>query len=84
MTLQWVDNQGLCRGVQGQCPAPQAARRSGDAPPRAVILVTPLIPAIGWDEWGDGNPEEQRQPSWYSRYISTGAVGCAFVKGVPC
>ena len=51
---------------------------------RAVILVTPLIPAIGWDEWGDGNPEEQRQPSWYSRYISTGAVGCAFVKGVPC
>ncbi len=29
---------------------------------RAVILATPVITAIGWDDWGDGNPEEQRQP----------------------
>ena len=28
----------------------------------AVILATPVIPAIGWDDWGDGNPEERRQP----------------------
>ena len=28
----------------------------------AVIPVTPVITAIGSDDWGDGNPEEQRQP----------------------
>ena len=31
-------------------------------PPNPVILVTPVITAIGCDDWGDGNPEEQRQP----------------------
>ena len=29
-----------------------------------VILVTPVITAIGCDDWGDGNPEEQRQAPW--------------------
>ncbi len=24
----------------------------------AVILVTPVITAIGCDDWGEGNPEE--------------------------
>ena len=28
----------------------------------AVILVTPVITAIGCDNWGVGNPEEQRPP----------------------
>ena len=31
-------------------------------PQNPVILVTPVITAIGCDDWGDGNPEEQRQP----------------------
>ena len=30
--------------------------------PNSVILATPVITAIGCDDWGDGNPEEQRQP----------------------
>ena len=30
--------------------------------PNPVILATPVVPAIGWDDWGDGNPEERRQP----------------------
>ena len=29
MTLQWVDNQGLYRGVQGQCPAPSRSKQAG-------------------------------------------------------
>ncbi len=33
-------------------------------PPNAVILVTPVITAIGCDDWGDGNPEERSQPPW--------------------
>ena len=28
----------------------------------AVILAAPVITAIGCDDWGDGNPEAQRQP----------------------
>ena len=28
----------------------------------AVILATPVITAEDCDNWGDGNPEEQRQP----------------------
>ena len=35
-------------------------KEGGNLPP-AVILVTPVVTAIGWDDWGDGNPEEQRQ-----------------------
>ena len=31
-------------------------------PPNPVILVTPVITADGCDDWGDENPEEQRQP----------------------
>ena len=31
-------------------------------PPNPVILVTPVITAIGCDDWGDGNPEERSQP----------------------
>ena len=33
-------------------------------PPYPVILATPVITAIGCDDRGDGNPEEQRQPPW--------------------
>ena len=28
---------------------------------RAVIPVTPVITAIGCDDWGDGNPEKRKQ-----------------------
>ena len=31
----------------------------GTPQPTPVILATPVIPAIGWDDWGDGNPEER-------------------------
>ena len=30
-------------------------------PANPVILVPPVITAIGCDDWGDGNPEEQRR-----------------------
>ena len=33
-----------------------------DSRPHPVIPVTPVITAIGCDDWGDGNPEEQSQP----------------------
>ena len=33
--------------------------------PHPVILDTPVIPAEGWDDWGVGNPEEQRAQSCY-------------------
>ena len=34
----------------------------GSVTPRAVILGTPVITAIGCDNWEVGNPEEQSQP----------------------
>ena len=57
----------------------------GDSRPRPVILDTPVIPAIGWDDWGVGNPEEQRRITLiFPLHINGGrSVGCAFVNGAP-
>ena len=35
---------------------------SSDMPSIAVILVTPVITAIGCDDGGDGNPDWRRKP----------------------
>ena len=52
-------------------PAVILAAAGWDDPPPAVILGTPVITAIGCDNWGVGEPEEQRQyrsaPSFSSR-----------------
>ncbi len=42
----------------------------------AVILGTPVITAIGCDNWGVGNPEEQSQsPVIFPLHLNMGSVG---------
>ncbi len=61
--------------VAALAPGPGEGDGAG-TPQHAVILVTPVIPAIGCDDMGEGNPEEQRQPPViFPLHLNGGSVG---------
>ena len=51
----------------------QSGSKQVGMPPPAVILATSVIPAIGWDDWGVGNPVALAS-STYCRFTSARLV----------